>query len=134
IVQEIIYDDQTQKAKGVRIINSLTSEVMEYYAKIIFLNAGAMNTAAILLNSKSSRFPNGLGNDSDQVGRNVMAHQLGVGANATIEGFLDDYVIGSRPNALYIPRFRNWGSDKANNFSRGYGYQGGASRKGWSRG
>ncbi|MEY3323273.1 MAG: hypothetical protein RLZZ417_2856 [Bacteroidota bacterium] len=134
IVQEIIYDDQTQKAKGVRIINSLTSEVMEYYAKIIFLNAGAMNTAAILLNSKSSRFPNGLGNDSDQVGRNVMDHQLGVGANATIEGFLDDYVIGSRPNALYIPRFRNWGSDKANNFSRGYGYQGGASRKGWSRG
>jgi choline dehydrogenase-like flavoprotein len=63
-----------------------------------------------------------------------MDHQLGVGANAVIDGFLDDYVVGSRPNALYIPRFRNVGSDKAKNFMRGYGYQGGASRKGWSRG
>lgn len=134
IVQEIIFDDQSQKAKGIRIINSVTSEVMEYYSKIIFMNAGAMNTAAILLNSTSNRFPTGLGNDSDQVGRNIMDHQLGVGANATIDGFLDDYVIGSRPNALYIPRFRNTGSDKAKNFMRGYGYQGGASRKGWNRG
>ena len=134
IVKEIIFDERSQKATGVRIINAVTSEVMEYFAKIIFLNAGAMNTAAILLNSTSNRFPTGLGNDSDQVGRNIMDHQLGVGANATIDGFLEDYVVGSRPNALYIPRFRNLGSDKAKNFMRGYGYQGGASRKGWNRG
>lgn len=133
IVSEIIFDDKTQKAKGVRVINQLTMEVKEYFAKIIFLNAGAMNTAALLLNSKSNRFPTGLGNDSDQVGRNIMDHHLGVGASATIEGWEDDYVFGSRPNAMYIPRFRNWGNDKQN-YLRGFGYQGGASRAGWNRG
>jgi choline dehydrogenase-like flavoprotein len=92
-----------------------------------------MNTAALMLNSKSNRFQNGLGNDSDQVGRNIMDHHLGVGATATVEGFLDDYVYGQRPNALYIPRFRNWGNDKQS-YVRGFGYQGGASREGWSRG
>jgi choline dehydrogenase-like flavoprotein len=108
--------------------------VTEYFAKIIFLNAGSMNTAALLLHSKSNRFPNGLGNDSDQVGRNVMDHHLGSGATATIEGFEEDIIFGQRPNALYIPRFRNWGTDKQKNFQRGYGYQGGASRTDWKRG
>jgi choline dehydrogenase-like flavoprotein len=134
IVSEIIFDEKTQKAKGVRVINQHTMAVTEYFAKIIFLNAGSMNTAALLLHSKSNRFPTGLGNDSDQVGRNIMDHHLGVGANATIEGFEDDIVFGQRPNALYIPRFRNWGSDKQTNYIRGFGYQGGASRQGWSRG
>jgi choline dehydrogenase-like flavoprotein len=133
IVSEIIYDEKKKKATGVRVINQKTMAVEEYSAKIIFLNAGSMNTAALMLNSKSNRFPTGLGNDSDQVGRNIMDHHLGVGATATIEGYLDDYVFGSRPNALYIPRFRNWGNDKQA-FLRGYGYQGGASRAGWNRG
>ena len=83
-------------------------QVEEFFAKVIFLNACSMNTAALMLNSKSSRFPTGFGNESDQVGRNIMDHHLGVGANATIEGFEDDYLFGQRPNALYIPRFRNW--------------------------
>jgi len=134
IVSEIMYDAETQKAKGVRVIDQNTKETTEYFAKIIFLNAGSMNTAALLLNSKSSRFQNGMGNDSDQVGRNIMDHHLGVGANATIEGFEDDYVFGQRPNALYIPRFRNWGGDKQNNYIRGYRYQGGANRADWKRG
>lgn len=133
IVAEILYDEQKQRATGVRVINQKTNQVEEYFAKIIFLNAGAMNTAALMLNSKSNRFQNGLGNDSDQVGRNIMDHHLGVGATATVEGFLDDYVYGQRPNALYIPRFRNWGNDKQS-YLRGFGYQGGASREGWSRG
>ncbi len=133
IAAEIIYDEQKQKASGVRVINQNTLETTEYFAKIIFLNAGSMNSAALLLHSKSSRFANGLGNDSDQVGRNIMDHHLGVGASAQIEGYLDDYLLGQRPNALYIPRFRNWGSDKQD-YLRGFGYQGGASRAGWSRG
>ncbi|MBL7813991.1 MAG: GMC family oxidoreductase [Saprospiraceae bacterium] len=133
IVSEIIYDEKLQKATGVRVINQKTMKVEEYFAKIIFLNAGAMNTAALMLNSKSNRFPTGLGNDSDQVGRNIMDHHLGAGATATVEGFLDDYVFGQRPNALYIPRFRNWGNDKQS-YLRGFGYQGGASRAGWNRG
>jgi choline dehydrogenase-like flavoprotein len=134
IVTEIMYDENGAKAKGVRTINQNTLETSEFFAKIIFVNAGSMNSAALLLNSKSNRFPNGLGNDSDQVGRNIMDHHLGVGANATIEGFEDDFVFGQRPNSLYIPRFRNWGSDKQKNYIRGFGYQGGASRSDWKRG
>jgi choline dehydrogenase-like flavoprotein len=134
IVSEIIFDEKTQKAKGVRVINQKTMAVTEYYAKILFLNAGAMNTAALMLNSTSNRFQNGFGNDSDQVGRNIMDHHLGVGANASIEGFEDDFMYGQRPNGLYIPRFRNWGSDKQTSYLRGFGYQGGASRQGWNRG
>ena len=134
IVAEVLYDEKTKRAKGVRVINQHTNAVTEYFARIIFLNAGSMNTAALLLNSTSSRFPNGLGNESDQVGRNIMDHHLGVGANATVDGFEDDYVFGQRPNALYIPRFRNWGSDKQSTYLRGYGYQGGANRSDWKRG
>jgi len=134
IVSEIIYDDTKGKATGVRVINQLTHQTTEYFAKILFLNAGSINTAALLLNSKSSRFQNGLGNDSDQVGRNLMDHQLGSGAMATIEGFENDYMFGQRPNALYIPRFRNWGNDKQTSYLRGFGYQGGASRVSWERG
>ena len=133
IASEIIYDEKTKKAKGVRVINQNTMAVEEFFAKIVFLNAGSMNTAALLLNSKSSRFPTGLGNDSDQVGRNIMDHHLGVGANATVDGFENDYIFGQRPNALYIPRFRNWGTDKKD-FLRGYGYQGGSSKSDWKRG
>ena len=134
IVTEIVYDDYTSKAKGVRTINQNTFETYDFFAKIIFVNAGSMNSAALLLNSKSRRFPTGLGNDSDQLGRNIMDHHLGVGASATIEGFEDDFVLGQRPNALYIPRFRNWGADKQKNYIRGYGYQGGANRYDWKRG
>jgi choline dehydrogenase-like flavoprotein len=133
IVSEIIYDEASQKAKGVRVIDQNTLAVKEYYAKIIFVNAGAIGSTSILMNSKSSRFTNGLGNDSDQLGRNIMDHHLGVGASATVEGFADDYFFGSRPNGLYIPRFRNWGKDKRG-YTRGFGYQGGASREGWGRG
>ncbi|WP_020607608.1 GMC oxidoreductase [Spirosoma spitsbergense] len=134
IVAEVMYDEKTKRAKGVRVINQHTNAVTEYFARIIFLNAGSMNTAALLLNSKSNRFSNGLGNESDQVGRNIMDHHLGVGANATIDGFEDDYVFGQRPNALYIPRFRNWGNDKQTAYLRGFGYQGGANRSDWKRG
>jgi len=133
IVSEIIYDEATQKAKGVRVIDQNTLAVKEYYAKIIFVNAGAIGSTSILMNSKSSRFTNGLGNDSDQLGRNIMDHHLGVGASATVEGFADDYFFGGRPNGLYIPRYRNWGKDKRG-YNRGFGYQGGASREGWGRG
>ncbi|RYC71234.1 MULTISPECIES: GMC oxidoreductase [Spirosoma] len=134
IAAELIYDDKTGRATGVRVINQHTLAVTDYSARIIFLNAGSMNTAALLLNSRSSRFPNGLGNDSDQVGRNIMDHHLGAGANATIEGFDEDLMYGQRPNALYIPRFRNWGSDRQTTYLRGFGYQGGASRSDWKRG
>ena len=133
IVSEVIYDEKKGRATGVRTIDQNTLEVKEYYAKIIFLNASAIPSASILLNSKSSRFPNGLGNDSDQVGRNIMDHHLGVGASGEFDGFQDQYYFGRRPNGVYIPRYRNWGNDKRD-YLRGFGYQGGASRSGWGRG
>jgi choline dehydrogenase-like flavoprotein len=133
IVTELIYDDKKQKAKGVRVIDAITQKVTEYYAKIIFLNAGTIPTASILLRSKSSRFPNGFGNDSDQIGRNLMDHNGGALVTGMIDGFGDDYYYGRRPTQLYVPRFRNWGNDKQP-YLRGFGYQGAASRMGWTRG
>jgi choline dehydrogenase-like flavoprotein len=133
IVMEVIYDEKKQRATGVRVIDQITKAVTEYYAKIIFLNAGTIGSTSILMQSKSNRFPTGMGNESDQLGRNIMDHHLNVGASAQIEGFLDDYYFGSRPNGLYITRFRNWGKDKRD-YLRGFGYQGGASRAGWGRG
>ncbi len=134
IVHEVIYDDSQKKAIGVRAIDQNTKESTEYYAKVIFLCASAIASAAILLQSKSARFPNGLGNDSGELGHNIMDHHLGVGAYGSIDGFEDKYYKGRRANGIYIPRFRNMGpGTKMDKFIRGYGYQGGASRQGWGR-
>ena len=133
IVSEVIYDEKLGKASGVRVIDQNTMEVREYYAKIIFLNASAIASTSIMMNSISDRFPNGLGNDSDQLGRNIMDHHLSAGARGDWEGFEDQYYFGRRANGIYIPRYRNWGSDKRD-YLRGFGYQGGGSRDGWGRG
>jgi choline dehydrogenase-like flavoprotein len=135
IVTEIIFDPKLNKATGVRVQNAHTKTTTEYYAKVIFLCASTLNSTWLMLNSKSDRFPNGFGNDSDELGRNVMDHHLGVGAQADIDGYEDRYYTGRRPNGIYIPRFRNLGdgATKRNDFARGYGYQGGASRTGWQR-
>ncbi|MDA0201226.1 MAG: GMC family oxidoreductase [Bacteroidetes bacterium] len=133
IVSEVIYDPKNQKATGVRVIDVHTKEVVEFKSKIIFLCASAMASTAILMQSKSDRFPNGMGNDSGELGHNIMDHQLGSGASGRFDGFEDQYYTGRRPNGFYIPRFRNLGpqSEKVD-FLRGYGYQGGASRGDWS--
>ncbi len=130
LVNKVIYDDKKEKAIGVEIIDKETNEVIEFYSKIIFLNASTMATASIVLNSISNRFQNGLGNDSDQVGKNIMDHHKGAGANAVVEGFDDKYYSGRRPNGIYVPRFRNI-FDKRKDYLRGFGYQGGAVRAGW---
>jgi choline dehydrogenase-like flavoprotein len=127
IVYEVIFDDEKKKAVGVRTIDKNTKKVEEFYSKIIFLNAGAIPTAWILMQSKSKTHPNGLGNESNQLGKNIMDHHLGVGARGSWEGFEDKYYYGKRPNGIYVPRFVNWGTDKRN-YLRGFGYQGGASR------
>jgi choline dehydrogenase-like flavoprotein len=132
IVYEILYDEQKNKATGVKVLDAETGEQHEYYARVIFLCASTMGSTFILLNSISNRFPNGLGNDSGELGHNIMDHHLGVGANADAEGFEDKYYSGRRANGVYIPRFRNIGTDKRD-YLRGFGYQGGASRQGWSR-
>ena len=135
VVAELIYDDATQRARAVRVIDAVTHEQHEFAAPLFFLNASAVGTTAILLNSTSARFPSGLGNDSDQLGRNLMDHHFRAGAKARVVGFEDLYEKGRRANGIYIPRFRNLGGDSdARDFVRGYGYQGGASRQNWMRG
>ena len=134
IVHEVIYDPNTQKATGVKVIDRGTNEEFEFKAKVIFLCASAIASASILMQSKSDRFPNGLGNDSDQLGRNIMDHHLGVGASGKFDGFEDKYYKGRKPNGIYIPRFRNLGGDSdMKTFKRGYGYQGGAGRGNWEQ-
>ncbi|KAB7732263.1 GMC family oxidoreductase [Rudanella paleaurantiibacter] len=133
IVSEVLYDEKKGLATGVRVIDQNTKEVREYFARVIFLNASAFASTSILMNSKSSRFPNGMGNDSDQLGRNIMDHHLAVGAAGTFEGMEDKYYYGRRANGVYVPRYRNWGNDKRD-YLRGFGYQGGAGRAGWNRG
>lgn len=133
IVDSVIYDEDQGKATGVRIIDAETGESMEFYSRIIFLNASCLNTTLIMLNSTSDRFPNGLGNDSGELGHNLMDHHFRVGANGEYEGFSDRYYWGRRPTGFYIPRYRNLDNNDRD-YVRGFGYQGSASREGWWRG
>jgi len=132
IVYEVMYDKDKKRASGVKIIDSETNETFEFTAKVIFLCASAIASASILMQSKSDRFPNGMGNQSGELGHNIMDHHLGVGARGTTDKHSDKYYVGRRPNGHYLPRFRNLGG-KTNmkDFVRGYGYQGGGSRGAW---
>ncbi len=134
IVNSIIYDKETNRATGVRIIDAETNETSEYFAKIIFANASTLGTTFLLLNSVSDAFPNGLGNSSGQLGHNLMDHHFRNGARGEMEGFDDQYYFGRRANGIYIPRFRNIKKGEKRDYLRGFGYQGGASRQGWQRG
>ncbi|MEL6987138.1 MAG: GMC family oxidoreductase, partial [Bacteroidota bacterium] len=129
IVAEIIFDEKERRAKGVRVINSETKESTEYFAKIIFCNASTVGSTAILLNSKSDSFPNGLGNASGELGHNMMDHHYGMGVSGRIPGFEDQYYKGRKPGGFYIPRFRNINKETSiKEYVRGFGYQGGTSR------
>ena len=132
IVKEVIYDKETKKAVGVTIIDAITKKEMNYYAKIIFLNASAIATASILLNSVSESFPNGLGNSSLQIGHNLMDHLVNEGTYGTFNGLLDKYYEGRSPGTIYIPRFQNLTVEtKTKDFIRGYGIQGKGERENW---
>ncbi|WP_395342010.1 GMC oxidoreductase [Ningiella sp. W23] len=135
IVHSIEYDEKTGRASGVNVIDAETKEKSTIYARIIFCCASSMASTAILLNSRSERFPTGMGNDSGELGHNIMDHHLGIGASAEIEGFDDKYYRGRRPSGFYIPRFSNMDEQSTSDkFIRGYGFQGSASRTNWTRG
>lgn len=133
VVTQIIYNDSTGRAAGVRVRDAVTLDDREYYARIFFVCASAVSSTALLLNSTSSRFPEGLGNDSGQLGRNLMDHHFRVGASGRWEGDRDIYFYGRRANGIYMPRYRNLGTDKRD-YLRGFGYQGGGGRGNWQRG
>ncbi|SDT15282.1 Choline dehydrogenase [Mucilaginibacter mallensis] len=132
IVTKILYDKDTKKATGVEVLDAENNQTYQYFAKVIFLNASTMNSAWVLMNSATDVWPDGLGSSSGELGHNLMDHHLGVGAGGTVDGFEDKYYYGRRANGIYIPRFRNLNGDKRD-YIRGFGYQGGASREGWSR-
>ncbi|MDB5012762.1 MAG: family oxidoreductase [Daejeonella sp.] len=132
IVTKILYDKDTKKATGVEIIDSETNQTYQYFAKVVFVCASTINSAWVLMNSATDVWDGGLGSSSGELGHNLMDHHLGVGASASVEGYEDKYYYGRRPNGIYVPRFRNVGSDKRD-YLRGFGYQGGASRTGWAR-
>jgi choline dehydrogenase-like flavoprotein len=126
----VIYDPKTNRATGVRVIDSETMKTREYHAKVVFLCASTLASTAILLNSTSEAYPTGLGNSSGVLGHYLMDHLFGAGASGRVEGFENDYYQGRRPTAPYIPRFRNV-LDAHPAFLRGYALSGGASREGW---
>lgn len=135
IVHSVIYDKETGRATGVRIIDRETKETHEFFSRIVFLCASALGTTSILLNSANEEHPDGLGNGSGELGHNLMDHHFRCGASGTYDGFHDQYYKGRRPTGFYIPRFRNIDSKtQMKDFIRGYGYQGGASRENWMRG
>jgi choline dehydrogenase-like flavoprotein len=128
VVNKILYDEKTGKASGVEVIDRETLQTYVYTANIIFLNASTLATAYILLNSTSSRFPNGMGNDFDIVGRHLMDHHKGLSITADVEGYEDKYTFGRRPGGVYIPRFKNIHTQEKD-FLRGYYYQGNGYRE-----
>ncbi len=127
IVTKLIYDKNTKKATGVEVLDAESNKTYTYNAKIIFLCASSFNSTWVLMNSATDIWPDGLGSSSGELGHNVMDHHFRVGAGARVEGFEDKYIFGRRPTGIYIPRFRNWGTDKRD-YVRGFGYQGSASR------
>ena len=132
VVREIVFDPATQRATGVRMRDAVTLEDTEFFSQVVFVCASAIASTALLMNSKSERFPDGLGNDSGELGHNLMDHHFRAGASGVWEGDLDRYFYGRRANGIYMPRYRNVGDDKRD-YLRGFGYQGGGGRQGWER-
>jgi choline dehydrogenase-like flavoprotein len=132
LVTKVLYDKDKKKATGVEVLNTETNQTTEYKAKVIFLCASAFNSTWVLFNSATDIWPGGLGSSSGELGHNVMDHHFRLGANGAVDGFDDKYYFGRRPNGIYIPRYRNLFGEKRD-YVRGFGYQGGASRQGWSR-
>ena len=126
VVQSVLYDEVKQKAIGVRVIDSKTKKTKDYFAKVIFITAATLNTNLILLNSKSKRFPNGLGNDNGLMGKYIAFHNYRATINAQFEGFPKNTIEGAKPTSHYVPRFRNVYRQETD-FLRGYAAGFGAS-------
>ena len=127
IVTRILFDKDKKRATGVEVIDAETNKTYEYNAKIVFVCASSFNSTWVLMNSATDVWEGGLGSSSGELGHNVMDHHFRLGARGNAEGFDDKYEFGRRPTGIYVPRFRNVGSDKRD-YLRGFGYQGGAGR------
>ena len=132
IASEVTYDRDRKRATGVRVIDAITNQATDYKARVVFLCASTLNSAWLLMRSATDVWPGGLGSSSDALGRNLMDHHFRCGAEGKLDGLEDKYYYGRRPTGFYIPRYRNLFGDKRG-YLRGFGYQGGAGRDGWSR-
>lgn len=133
LVEHIDYDAATKRVTGVKVLNTGTKVRSAYSARVVFLCAGSFNSAALLLRSKSEACPNGLANSSGVLGQYIMDHASTLGAVAIMPGFDAHTYSGNRPTGIVIPRFKNIGGSRGE-FARGYSFQGGAYRAGWTRG
>ncbi len=133
VVHSLIFDSQTRKVSGVRVIDGQTHQALEFRGRILFLCASTLESTRILLNSATSEFSGGLANSSGELGHNLMDHCMGGGASGIVPGHEDRMPLGNRPNGIYVPRFRNV-KQKHRDFLRGYGFQGGGTRQNWARG
>ncbi|MEN9633632.1 MAG: hypothetical protein RL077_2036 [Verrucomicrobiota bacterium] len=133
VVAAILHDPGSGRASGVRVIDAQTQETKEFFARVIFVNAACLNTNLILLNSQSARFPTGLGNDHDLLGRYVAFHNYRGSLGGQMEGFADSYYSGRRPTQAMMPNFRNVRKQEMD-FQRGYMVFFGASRASWTQG
>ena len=132
VVHSIIFDEAKNKVTGVRVIDTKTKAATEYFADVIFLNAGAINTNLILLNSVSKRFPMGLGNDSGLLGKYFAFHNYRARISGVCEDFKEFETSGGRPSGAYIPRFRNVYKQETD-FLRGYAAGFSSGRGSWAK-
>jgi choline dehydrogenase-like flavoprotein len=133
VVRNLSYDSKSGRVTAANVIDSQTKNELEFKARIFFVCCSTLESTRLLLNSATPDMPNGLANSSGELGHNLMDHHMGAGASGIMPGHEDRMPFGNRPNGIYIPRFRNVKS-KQRDFIRGYGYQGGGSRDGWTRG
>jgi choline dehydrogenase-like flavoprotein len=129
VVESLIYDEKKNKAIGVNVLDADGKNLQAFYANLIFVNAGTLNSTALLLNSKSDRFPEGFGNDSEVLGHYLMDHNYRASLGGEHEGFQDKTTFGKRPTGVYIPRFRNLGKEQDASFKRGFAFAAGGSRR-----
>lgn len=133
IVESLMYDNKSNKLKGVRVIDTETNEVIEFFSKLVFLNASTIGSTQVLLQSKTNEFPDGLGNSSGVLGHYLMDHHSAIGAIGGYSGLKDSFYYGQRPASVYVPRFRNVaGNDQS--YLRGFGFENYTSRSDWTRG
>lgn len=131
IVHSIIFDERTQRTKGVNVIDHETMGTREYRAKVVFLCASTLGSTQILLNTKTKSYPKGLANHSGVLGHYLMDHCYNAGAYGTLEGYEEEYYSGRRPTGLYMPNFRFEPKRYHSKYVRGFALGGGASRGSW---
>jgi choline dehydrogenase-like flavoprotein len=133
IVESLLHDNKDNKLKGVRIVDAENNEVVEFYSKLVFLNASTIGSTQILLQSKSNEFPGGLANSSGMLGHFLMDHHAYIGAIGGHSGFKDSFYYGQRPASVYIPRFRNLQKNDQS-YLRGFAFENYTHRSDWTRG